>query len=182
DAGRSRLRAAAPRPSPCPPRARRVRGLPARRSSLDLRALTTIFVVIRIALAAPLAGLRFGRQAARDSPARLRSLALVALALGNSQILVDADDQVPDDRIDHAQPAIDLSHQVARPADRLHDVDALAVMPDLVGQLAPAPVVGLLERAVEALHDLLDLPVQIVRVLLARFRREDVDELVLSVL
>ena len=52
---------------------------------------------------------------------------------------------MPDDLIDHAQPAVDLLHQLARAGDGLDDVGAFAVMADLVGQLAPAPVLGLVE-------------------------------------
>ena len=82
--------------------------------------------------------------------------------------------------VDHAQAAIDLLHQLARAGDGLDDVVALAVMADLVGQLAPAPVLGLVEGAVEALDDLLDLRVQIGDLLFGGVRRDDVDELVLS--
>jgi hypothetical protein len=55
-------------------------------------------------------------------------------------------------------------------------------MADLVGQLPPSPVLGLVEGAAEALVDLLDLTVQVGTLLLARLRRDDVDELVLSAL
>ena len=61
----------------------------------------------------------------------------------------------------HAQAAIDFLHQLAGAADGLDDVGALAGVADLVGQLAPAPVLGLFEGSVEALDDLLDLRVQI---------------------
>ena len=37
------------------------------------------------------------------------------------------------------------------------DVGAFLVVADLVGELPPAPVFGLFERAVDALDDLLDL-------------------------
>ena len=85
-----------------------------------------------------------------------------------------------DDLVDHAQAAIDLLHQLAGAGDDLEDVGAFAVMADLVGELAPAPVLGLVERAVEALDDLLDLRVQLGDLLLGRVGRDDVDELVLS--
>ena len=52
---------------------------------------------------------------------------------------------------------------------------------DLVGQLAAAPIFGLVERAVEALNDLLDLRMEIGNLLVGGLRRDDVDELVLSV-
>ena len=82
--------------------------------------------------------------------------------------------------IEHAQPAIDLLHQLARAGDGLDDVVAFAVMADFVGELAAAPVLGLVEGAVEALDDLLDLRVQLGDLLVGRLRRHDVDELVLS--
>ena len=80
----------------------------------------------------------------------------------------------------HAQAAVDLLHQLARAGDGFDDVVAFAVMADLVGQACAAPVLGLVERAVEALDDLLDLRVQIGDLLLGGFRCDDVDELVLS--
>ena len=54
-------------------------------------------------------------------------------------------------------------------------------MADLVGELAAAPVLGLVDGAVETLDDLLDLRVQLGDLLVRRLRRQDVDELVLSV-
>jgi hypothetical protein len=96
------------------------------------------------------------------------------------QLLVHAYDEVPDHLVDHAHPAIELFHQLTGAADRLDDVGALAVMGDLVGQLLAAPVLGLVERAAEALDDLLDLRVQICDLLLGGLGRHDVDELVLS--
>ena len=63
--------------------------------------------------------------------------------------------------IEHAQAAVDLLHQLTRAGDRLDDVGAFAVMADFVGELAAAPVLGLVEGAVEALDDLLDLRVQL---------------------
>jgi hypothetical protein len=51
---------------------------------------------------------------------------------------------------------------------------------DVVGEPLPAPVLGLVERAAEALDDLIDLRVQIGNLLLGGVRRDDVDEFVLS--
>jgi hypothetical protein len=85
-----------------------------------------------------------------------------------------------DDLIDHSQAAIDFLHQLSRAADGLDDVSALAVMTDVVGEALSAPVLGLVERAVESLDDLLDLRVQIGNLLFARLRSDNVDELVLS--
>ena len=83
------------------------------------------------------------------------------MTLGDAQIFVDAHDQMADDRIDHPQAPVDLLHQLTGPANGLDDVRALAVVADLVGQLAPTPVLGLFDGAVEALDDLLDLRVQL---------------------
>ena len=47
----------------------------------------------------------------RATRRRACRLARVARALGDPQLLVDADDEVADDLIDHAQAAIDLLHQ-----------------------------------------------------------------------
>src|SRR6185436_9565233 len=82
--------------------------------------------------------------------------------------------------IDDAEAAVDLLDQLAGAADRLDDVGAFAVMTDLVGQPAAAPVLGLVERPLIALDDLLDLRVEIGNLLLRRVGRDDVDELVLS--
>ena len=60
-------------------------------------------------------------------------------------------------------------------------VGAFLVAADFVGQLAPAPVLGLLERAAHALDDRLDLRVQVGDLFVGRVRRHDVDEFVLSV-
>ena len=62
--------------------------------------------------------------------------------------------------IHHAQPAIELLHQLAGAVDHVEDVDAFLVMRDLVGQPAAAPVFGLLDLAAQAGDDRLDLLVQ----------------------
>ena len=62
--------------------------------------------------------------------------------------------------------------------DHLEDVDAFLVVADLVGQLAAAPVLGLLDGAVEPADDALHLLVQLGDLLVGRLGRDDVDELV----
>ena len=109
-------------------------------------------------------------------------LALLAQPVGNAQVLVDSHRQVTDHRVGHPQAAIDFLHQFAGPGDGLDDIRPLAVMANLVGQLSPSPVLGLVEGSAEALDDLLDLGVQVGNLLFARLRRNDVDELVQSVL
>jgi hypothetical protein len=47
---------------------------------------------------------------------------------------------VTDDGVDDLQPAVDLLDQIAAAVDHLEDVDTFLMRPDLVGQLAAAPV------------------------------------------
>ena len=103
-----------------------------------------------------------------------------ACALGRPQLLVHADDEVADDLLADPQPPLDLLHQLAGAVDQLEDVDAFLVRANLVGQLAAAPVLGLLELAADAGDDGLDLRVQVGDLLLGRVGRDDVDEFVLS--
>src|SRR5690242_1448874 len=85
-----------------------------------------------------------------------------------------------DDAVDDTEASIDFLHQLAGAGNRLDHVRALARVRDLVRELAPAPVLGLVDDAVVALDDLLDLRVQIRDRLFGRVGRRDVDELVLS--
>ena len=96
------------------------------------------------------------------------------------QLLVDADDEVPDDRVGHAQAAIDFLHQLARAGDGLDDVGALAVVADLVGQLL-RPQFSVLSKVPLKRWTICSICVcRSATVLLGRVRRDDVDELVLS--
>jgi len=70
--------------------------------------------------------------------------------------------------------------EIAAAVDHLEDVVAFLVVPDLVGQLAPAPRLGLLDRAVVPRDDRLDLVVQRGHLLVARVRRDHVHEFVLA--
>ena len=70
-------------------------------------------------------------------------------ALDDSLLFVDPHDQVPDDLIDDLQATIELFHQLAATLEDLQHVGAFLVVLDFVGQLAPAPVVGLHERAAQ---------------------------------
>ena len=122
------------------------------------------------------------RQAALDAAALRLGLALGARALDDLLLLVDADDHVADDLVDHLQPAVELLHQLAAAVDHLEDVDAFLVVADLVGQLAAAPVLGLLDAARSAARrSPRPASCSSVDLLFGRVGREDVDELVLSV-
>ena len=110
----------------------------------------------------------------------MRGLAAHARALGHRQFLVHAHDHVADDDVEHAQPAIELGRQRAGPVDDLEDVDALAVPGDLVGQPAPAPVLGAFDGAAEPIDDGRDLRVQFGQRLFGGFRWRDVDQFVLT--
>ena len=86
-----------------------------------------------------------------------------------------------EDLIDDLEAAIDFLHEGTRAVDQLEDVHALLVVTDLVGQLAAAPVLGLLDGAAQAGDNLGDLVVLLGRLLFRRFGRQDVDEFVLPV-
>src|SRR6185503_12858602 len=83
------------------------------------------------------------------------------------------------DEIRDLEPAVDFLHHVAAAVDGLEDVGPFLVRSDLVGELAPAPVVGLLDGSAKALGDLLDLRVQVGDLGVGRLGRHDVDEFVL---
>ena len=85
-----------------------------------------------------------------------------------------------DDDVEDLEAAIDFLEQLARAEDVLQHVGAFLVPADLVGELAAAPVLGLLDLAAHALDDAVDLRVQIGHLLLGRVGRHDVDELVPS--
>src|SRR5690606_9186823 len=76
------------------------------------------------------------------------------------------------------QPAIDFLDDLARALDDFQDVEAFLVAADLVGELAPAPRVGLLENPAHLLDDALDERVHVGNLLLGRVRLEDVNQFV----
>src|SRR5262249_40918336 len=93
-----------------------------------------------------LGGRRGLRNAARTPRGAL--LAFVRKLLLALQLFVEANGLILDDRVLHAQPSLQFVHQfaVVRP-HLVVDVDAFAVLGHLVGQLARAPVLGLLDLA-----------------------------------
>src|SRR5262245_23215383 len=122
-----------PRPRPPPP----VRPCPNATSDPlvrpDFEPRIDRVLVLGLARAA-LARLALRRQPALDAPPLRVGLPLRARPLDDLLLLIDADDEMADDLIHHAQPSIELLHQVARSVDHLQDVDAFLVVPDLVGQ------------------------------------------------
>src|SRR5262245_15024721 len=148
---------------------------------LDLHPVVPIVQVVVAVLRPAFARLALRRQAAPDTaPLRFR-LPLRARAVDDLLLLVDAHDHVADDEIDHAEAPVELLHQIARSVHDLEDVHALFVMADVVRETLAPPVLRLLDRAVHALDDRLELLVKLGDLLLGRFRGKDVDELVLTV-
>jgi len=127
------------------------------------------------------ARLALRRQTALHTATLRFGLALGARAIDHFLLLVHADDEVPDHLIHHLQAAIQFLHQLAGAVDHFEHVHALFVPRDLVRQALPAPVFGLLDRAVHARDDRVDLLVQLGDLLFGGVGGDDVDELVLSI-
>src|SRR5581483_7468771 len=145
---------------------------------LNLRRIEMVVVhVVHVARRASLAGLSDGWQSALDAAAFRIGLPLRARALDDLLFFVDADDHVANHLVHHAKTTIQFLHQLAGSVDHVEDVHALLVMRDLVGEPLPAPVLGLLDGAVQPRDDLFDLLVQFGDLLFGRFGGKNVDEL-----
>ena len=83
--------------------------------------------------------------------------------------------------VHHPQTPIELLHQLAGSVDHFEDVDALLVVPNLVGEALAAPVLGFLDLAVHARHHGVELAVQLGRLLFGGVGGKNVDELVLTI-
>ena len=90
-------------------------------------------------------GLRRGR---RGNGLALRPLVAILLALFETlQRLVDAHGQKLDHQVRDAQPALEFLDGFRARGELEQDVSALAVLVDLVGQLALAPLFHFVHRA-----------------------------------
>src|SRR5207247_8606307 len=82
-----------------------------------------VFVIELVGLRRPpFAGLPLRRKAAPDAAALRIGLPLRSRAVDDFLFVVDAHDQVAHHLIHHAQPAIELLHQLARSVDHLEHV------------------------------------------------------------
>src|SRR4030095_5370382 len=130
----------------------RLRNSSCRRSSEFLPHIKAIVTVIVDVTTLAFTRLAFRWQSARDAPAPARIAAANLGPLHGAPLLVHAHDEMTNDQIDHLQAAVDLFHQLAGAVDHFEDVGALLVTADLVGKLAPAPVLGLFGLAVHFLN------------------------------
>src|SRR3954462_7220763 len=148
-------------------------------ASLNLHPVKPIVIALFRLRGPSFARLPLRRQPAADAAALRLGLALGAGAVDDLFLLIDADDHVADHLVDHFEPPVELLHQLAVAVDHLEDVDAFLELADLVGQLAPSPVLGLLDLPVQARDDRRDLIVEFGALLFGGVRRENVNELVL---
>src|SRR5690348_727519 len=119
----------------------------------------------------------------RRGPARTPRGALLALLrklLLPLQILIQTDGLILDDHVLHAEAALQLSNQLAvRGANLLVHVNAFTVLVDAIGQLARAPLLGLLDLAASLLTSVLDQRQNRLAFLIRRCRTDDENQVVI---